>query len=83
MKIDRDVLDHLASEVRDEINSRSGLMRIISIDFDLIERNDRFPAYTVRTEGGSAKDRLKLAKHIIEVMGRHMRQLENRYVAAG
>ena len=82
MRINRNALNRLASEVRDEINNRVDSMKIISIDFDDITSNDLIPGYTVRTEGGSAKDRLMLAKHIIQVMGRHKRQLENRYIAA-
>lgn len=81
MKINRNALDRLASEVRDEINNHVYSMKIVSIDFDEITSGDLIPGYTVRTEGGSAKDRLMLAKHIIQVMRRHVRQLDNRYIA--
>ncbi|WP_407530433.1 hypothetical protein [Methylobacterium oryzisoli] len=82
MKINRNALDRLASEVRAEINNRVDSVKIISIDFDNITNSALYPGYTARTEGGSAKDRLMIAKYIIQVMGRHMRQLESRYIAA-
>ncbi|WP_407530254.1 hypothetical protein [Methylobacterium oryzisoli] len=74
MPLDQSVLTRVASLIRDEINDRHEMIKIIAIHFDTLSDRSSFPSYRVETCGGTAEDRCKLAAAIVEAMNRYMRQ---------
>ncbi|WP_410823531.1 hypothetical protein [Methylobacterium oryzisoli] len=82
MNFDHNTLNRIASEIRAEINSRAGHIKIVAIEFAEIGGGGQPPACTIKTAGGTVKERLKFAQNVIEAMGRHKRQLETRSAAA-